>query len=266
VPEVIASALERAGVCDALIAATPAGDGPLARTIYRVPRAAVLRLFPPPPPARRLPILSPPLADGWLAEACAWVGAGLDADEELGALLDAQIEFSLRMGDALGFFEQLRDGEPMSAVFVAGDLAARIRAVNLAFNGGLRPNLALSAGGPDTSDGELLEHFEGLKQVARRLAPELAYAFVSLEGHFHAFCGADHCSRPGISPAWEGRPRAPVRLPPGESSSRSGTPTRGWFRAVRCEGAVASAREVLAPCLGDVEPILLERLLEHEGT
>jgi len=126
-----------------------------------VPRAAVLRLFPPPPPVRRLPIPSPPLADGWLAEACAWVGAGLDADEELGALLDAQIEFSLRIGDALGFFEQLRDsdGESMSAVFVAGDLAARIRAVNLAFNGGLRPNLALSAGGPDTSDGELLEHF-----------------------------------------------------------------------------------------------------------
>jgi hypothetical protein len=78
------------------------------------------------------------------------------------------------MGDALGLFEQLRDsdGESMSAVFVAGDPAAHIRAVNLAFNGGLRPNLALSAGGPDTSDGELLEHFERLKQVARRLAPE----------------------------------------------------------------------------------------------
>jgi hypothetical protein len=131
VPEVLARALEREGITDALIASAPEGGGQLAYEIGRVPRAVVLRLFPPPLPVQWPPQRPPPLAEGWLGEAAAWACAGLCEQDELMALVGAGPEFALRAGDLLAFLERLRTTELMSALFVAGELGTQIRGVNL---------------------------------------------------------------------------------------------------------------------------------------
>jgi hypothetical protein len=212
-------------------------------------------------------------------------------------LIDFSVEFTLRPGDALAFFEQLQTAEPMSAVFVAGQPEARIRAANLAFNEGLRPNLALAAGGPDATDAELLEHFERLKQVARRLAPELAYAFVSLEDDFSAFSRAHHwppwnltrgakrswyrlnhvCDElcvdvfpyqvlsPGHVVRLGGAPSGARSLPGGRVELAAGDPYAWLPENPLRDDAVAAAREVLAPCLEDENAVLEERLRHTQG-
>jgi len=81
---------------------------------------------------------------------------------------------------------------------------------------------------------------------------------VCVEAFPYQVLSPGHLARLGATPAGA-RPLAAgrVELALGDPYAwLPGSPLR--------EGAVASAREVLAPCLGDVEPILLERLLEHE--
>jgi hypothetical protein len=120
---------------------------------------------------------------------------------------------------------------------------------------------------------------------------------VSLEDHFQAFSGADHW--PPWNTAQAERSWYSVNdvcdavcveafpyqvLSPGHLARLGGTPAGARpLAAGRVElalgdpyawlpgsplraGAVASAREVLAPCLGDAKAILLERLRQREGT
>lgn len=190
VPAVIARLLEQEGVSDAVIASPPPFAGPLLPGLNEVARAVVLRLYPPPPPATWPPSETSRLPEGWLAAASSWVSDGLDGAEQLLGAIE-MIDFSLSARDAHRFLEQARTAGAATSLLVAGDLDTQIRAVNGCFSG-WEHNLALAAGGPAASDAQLLAHFERLRELARSLAPQLAYALISIEDTFNGCSRLDH--------------------------------------------------------------------------
>lgn len=184
IPDIVADRLAEAGVWDAVIAAPRRGDTPLFELSST--RTVVLRMFPPPPAS--LPQRSE-LPARWLEEACAWVRGPLGEDDDVAIDVDG-MQFSLRAAEAMGFLEQCRSARSGHAVLAVGP-EERIRAANACFHGA-EPNLAMAAGGAATSEQELVEVFQRLRGVARRLASEVAYAFISIEPNFIFFVSSAH--------------------------------------------------------------------------
>jgi len=123
------------------------------------------------------------------------------------------VEFSLPAGDVAAVLEQQRrhrrsalvvaarsrpEGviEPRDGVGWFGDTEAGwpVRALAIC-SGPAQSHLALGAGGPG-SVGRLPLLFEGLRNLARRLAGDLAYGFVDLSPTFLRFAGASHPLEP----------------------------------------------------------------------
>ncbi|MDQ6927562.1 MAG: hypothetical protein M3159_02725 [Actinomycetota bacterium] len=271
IPRIVSRHLDTAGVDDALVT-VPQPGGALT-FVARLPRAVVLRLVP-------ADDVQAPAA--WLEEAATWVQGALGPDAELFAAIES-IEFPLSARDGAA---HLRTGQRVRAErcdLLAGRhprprrprkrpevtsidsrrvldglerLGGRIRVASASFASGYPPSLALGAGGPDTSDDELVALVDQLRDVARRLAPQLAYACVSIEPNFQTLyaatsacdsyvpdafpyqvLGPAHVSRLGGAPSGS-RPLPNGRVELGVGAVRS------WLPSARDR-----ARSVLAPCL-----------------
>lgn len=193
IPDIVARHLAEAGV-DAAVIASPRPGGPLldkGRFLPHLPRAVVLRLFPPPPTAR----FSFPLPPAhWLEEAAAWLGADVRPGEEVMAKVRS-MQFGLSSDACLGFLEECYRART-SAVVVSGDLKARVRGAHVVH---FISNVALAVGG-DAGDEELLETVGALQDVGRRLAGDVSYAFVSIDGSLGCFDAPHHCASPEFEP------------------------------------------------------------------
>jgi hypothetical protein len=177
IPDIVARRLAEAGVSDAVVA--PADrEGPLIQ-LSLVPRAVVLRLYPPPPVERHTDAEMPL---PWLDEAWSWVSEGLDADSDVMAKISL-VEFRLAAAEAPAFLYQSHRARAQSAMVVSGDLEGHLRGAS-AFLCYDEPNLILAGGGPAATDDDMVALVERFQEVARRLAPSLAYAFVSIAPTF----------------------------------------------------------------------------------
>lgn len=196
IPDVVVRHLEAVGISDATIA-SPKEGGKLTNVFSgdAPPRKAVqLALYP--PPSRRWREVAA-IPDEWLFEAAAWVTAGFCDDDLVDAAVIAN-EFSLTAGAVHGFFHQTRDALTNGVLIINGEPTERYRGVSGQFAFSM---LSLGAGGPALTDQELLAIFDALVEVARRLAPSVGYAVVSVDPASGTFT---HCipSRDPSSP-WD---------------------------------------------------------------
>ena len=121
------------------------------------------------------------LPSAWLDEAVAWCIDGAAGDACLWADIGG-IYFPLAACELSDFLRRCRRSSVLSVTVYAGE-DGRLRAVNGRFLG-IVPSLSLAAGGGSRGEAELLGLFDDLKQIARRLAPELAHAFVAIQPTF----------------------------------------------------------------------------------
>lgn len=183
IPDIVARHLQAAGVADAVITA-PKGEGPLA-ALETLPRAVVLRLYPPPPPVERLQRQRSHIPAEWLDPACAWFRGDIEDDHEvMGAV--GVMEFPLAAAEATRFLHQCREARPLTSLLVAGSIETKLRGINGCF-ASPAPNLALAAGGPGATDDDLLAAIEVFQDLARSFASHLAYAFIIIPPSFASF-------------------------------------------------------------------------------
>lgn len=171
-PERLAAHLAAEGATEGIVEALQPGgalDG-----LDRCRRAVVLRLFPTPAgPAGVLPA-------SWVDLAGEWVTGDL-APGDVVSLRLLTVEFTVPVADATATLHQAARGRAWCDL-VNGNLQDRLRTASVTF--GQAPHLALAAGGPGCTDAALLARFELLVEIARDLAPEVAYACVDLEPTF----------------------------------------------------------------------------------
>ncbi|MGH9223204.1 MAG: hypothetical protein ACRD2W_05345, partial [Acidimicrobiales bacterium] len=88
------------------------------------------------------------------------------------------VEFPVGLGEVQRMFDLGRRAG--STTFLAGDPDRRARGAHAVFWGGPE-GLVLGAGGAEATEDDLLADMEALVGIARRLAPTVGYAFVSLD-------------------------------------------------------------------------------------
>lgn len=172
VPDLVTKRLLDAGVTDAVIE-VPEPGGSL-DALDDCPNAVVLRLFP--PPAGR----AGTIPASWIDIACEWVLGDLAPGDTVPMRLLA-VEFAVPVSDAPAIVHQASQARAWCDV-VNGNLADRVRTASVTFGG--TPHVALAAGGPACDSSALLARFDLLCEVARELAPEVAYACVDVETTF----------------------------------------------------------------------------------
>lgn len=181
IPAIVARSLEESGVSDALVA-WPDDDWPDGNWMHDFltgwPRSAVLRLYPPPPPLVPYPQRQryAALPADWFDEVGTWVEAQPGGNATVVGIA-GPVGFPLSPGDAAGHL--VRSRRAGSALIVAGDVEARARAAHATYIG--HPTLALGGGGPAATDDDLMATVESLVTIARRLAPSVSYAHISIE-------------------------------------------------------------------------------------
>ena len=287
IPDIIARHLTSVGVDHAVIAA-PTHKAELTH-LDRVPRAVILRAGGPPPYRRGRGRVVPPAL---LEAAAAWLREGMCEGESV-RVRTAGIEFELAGSGVRDYLHSAHRSGVVHCNLVVGQLDDRIRCVTGCFSGG---SLSLAAGGPKADDTELARRFTELREVARRNAQGLAYAFIDIAESFGAITHTAFPSRWSQSGGEHPRrveracdealfdafpyqllgPRHVARLgdkPPGAR------PVPGtdflelelghldeWMpRHPPLEATRASAREVLRPCLmmpGEAVEIIKRRTQE----
>ncbi|MDQ2648732.1 MAG: hypothetical protein M3Z03_04175, partial [Actinomycetota bacterium] len=172
VPDVVARALEDAGLADGLVTVI-VPRGPL-DDLDLCPAAVVLRVFP--LPAGEVGVVPAP----WLDLAADWVLGELSGEEQVPVrLLGAHFQVSAAEAPAV-----LHHAAKARAWcdLVQGDLGDRIRTASITF--GATPHLALAAGGPGCDDEAILARYELLCEAARETQGEVAYACIDIEPTF----------------------------------------------------------------------------------
>lgn len=199
IPEVLARCLRDAGVTEATVVALGGNlfDGTLWKGLREPARAVTLRLYPPPPPFDGRTVSTVP--DHWLAMAHDWLRDGSADGARVRASVSG-IEFDTTI-DAVPALWQTGRGARADTIVASGDLRHRIRGVNTTFMA-FEHNLALGEGGPDIGDEGLVDIAEHFAEMARRLASEVAHAFVNIGGH-HAFASAYNCGPWGQAMGFE---------------------------------------------------------------
>lgn len=172
VPGLIVRHLEAAGVTDGTVT-VPEPGGHLDR-LDACPNAVVLRLFP--TPAGEGGALPP----SWIDIASEW-GLGDLAPGDFVPMRLLAVEFDVKVADAPAVLHQANAAGAWCDV-VNGDLDDRLRSASITF--GRAPHIALAAGGPGCDSQALLARFELLSEVARELAPQVAYACIDMETTF----------------------------------------------------------------------------------
>ncbi len=140
----------------------------------RCRRAAVLRLFP--SPAAAAGRLDP----GWIDVAADWVFGDQRPDAPVRMRI-LGVERVVPAAEAAGILH----GCAASGVWcdvVTGEVDNRIRTASISF--GNAPHVAIAGGGPRCDDDGLLARFDLLREVARELADECAYACLDFEETF----------------------------------------------------------------------------------
>jgi hypothetical protein len=174
-PQIVADHLIRAGVTDALVT-SPDSEGPL-DDLAAVPGAVTLH-------AR--PSRHDVLPGTWLNEAVAWVRDGASGSALLASA--GPVQLSTTPHQAAELLDTCdRSG---SSWLLASDDLRRVRAAHGEYQ--LSPELVVAAGGPDAGDRELAVLAEELRALARRLAPDLAYAFIAMEPDFRDLVAGPH--------------------------------------------------------------------------
>ena len=140
----------------------------------RCRRAVVLRLFP--TPAGAAGRLDP----SWIDVAAEWVFGDQrpDADVRIRVL---GVERRVPAADAAGVLHGCAAAGAWCDV-VTGDVASRVRTASISF--GAAPHVAIGGGGPRCDDDGMLARFDLLREVARELAAECAYACIDFEDTF----------------------------------------------------------------------------------
>jgi hypothetical protein len=198
VPDLVVRRLEQAGLEYATVIAPDRGGHLDALDETR--SAVVLRLFPDP----RGPAGSVP--PDWLDIACEWVLGDLDDNASV-AMRILGVEFEVGIGDASAVFHECGLARAWSDI-VHGDVRDRLRTASLTF--GRLPHLALAAGGPGADNPGLVARFALLRDVARELAGEVAYACIDIEATFEGLAL-------GLSPdGWRRQGGAPPNVVAGE--------------------------------------------------
>lgn len=171
IPGLLARRLIDAGVNDATVVVPDIG-GPL-DVLDATPNCVVLRLFPSPGDNAAIP-------HDWLDVAVEWVVGDLD-DDDLVASRILSVEQEVRASEAAAVLHECGVARAWCDL-VNGDPADRVRTVSLTY--GRLPHLALAAGGPGMDGAALLARFDLLRDVARELAADVAYACIDLEPTF----------------------------------------------------------------------------------
>jgi hypothetical protein len=172
IPDRLLRHLEAAGLDRATITA-PEPGGKL-DALDATANAVILRLFP--APAGEMGGLPPE----WLDLACEWV-LGDTPPGELVPLRVLGVELEIVASDAPAIVHQCGTARAWCDL-VTGRFDERIRTASITF--GRAPHVALAAGGPAVDSHGLLARFELLAEVARDLAPQVAYACIDLEPTF----------------------------------------------------------------------------------
>lgn len=191
IPEIVKSALEEVGVESAVVT-VPQG-GQLAGRLWQTPRAVILRLLAPRPPSvyfarprpGRLPVKrNPVVPDSWIKEAVAWVKGDLPDDHPIrGSIVSVDLRVPASDG---GLVVRQARKSSSSWKLVSGDLDEPIRAAGGMFLG--PGNLNLGFGGSESTDDDLLTAYEALREIARKLAGEAAYAYIEFDPTFKRLC------------------------------------------------------------------------------
>ena len=172
VPTLLAERLADAGVGSATIA-VPALGGRL-DALDDTAGCVVLRLFPVPTAATTT------IPADWLDVAVEWVIGDVDA-ETLVATRILSVEHEVAAHESAALLHECGVARAWCDL-VNGDPADRVRSASLTY--GRLPHLALAAGGPSVDGAGLLARFELLKDVARELAADVAYACLDIEATF----------------------------------------------------------------------------------
>lgn len=186
-PDLVAEQVEAAGVAEAVIA-MPAEGGPvtdafeenddepgLSRAVTAVLLTPVGDLQPGAPRGE--------IPDGWLDLAWRWLAGHDDASGRVRVAV-VDVEFELDLADVPAFLREVRAAATtLTCRLVVGDLQGRIRAVNLRA-GAMVPNLVLGAGGPASTDEDLLAAYGDLVAALRQVAGQVGYAFASFDPSF----------------------------------------------------------------------------------
>lgn len=185
IPEVLTRCLHDAGVTEAqLVALTGSYNGKLWKWFAKPARSVTLRLYPPPPPLDYRTVS--PVPEEWLEVAIHWVRDGVAEGESVRAAVGG-IEFDTTIDAVPALWRTCREAKTSEAVVVGGDPRRCLRGANAMFFG-YEQSLSLGGGGQNASDDELVATAEYFAGVARRLAPQVAQAFVTIDGNhsFHA--------------------------------------------------------------------------------
>lgn len=301
IPSLIVRRLEEEGVADARVA-RPKQTETLG-FVVKMPRAVVLHAYAAPliPWFNQTSSAMARVPDRLLSEGCRWLTEGVPAEYELWALIQPMLDLSLRASDAEEFVgdhggllvagrtpsaapsrrakaERWSDEERQADALQR--IGTRVRCLKVG-----NRRVTLVAGGSDASEDDLIQAFAELRAIARRMAPDLTYAFVTYDPTFeHSLGSALHYrwspNAPQASPgticdevvfdAFHSQVLGPGHLrrlggaPAGAEPLEAGRvevvigDARSWLPTLREQG-----RAVLAPCLvsrrSDVLRLIHER-------
>lgn len=120
----------------------------------------------------------PRIPKHWFEEACAWVGGDTTDDTKATALVYSDTAFPLRLADGPELLRACA-GLQIGPELWCGDWRRHARAAAIERHDA---SMILRAGGGVTTDDELFSAAAALKDVARRLARDIAYAYVTIGG------------------------------------------------------------------------------------
>jgi hypothetical protein len=169
-PELVAARLAEAGEPQAVVAVPePTGHYDL---LHELPHAALLCAFTMPAP----PAPETSMPSSWVDRAVAWLRGAGPQPETIWGCGPWAVEFSVPSGAAS---ELLHDARQTATrhVLVAGDLRQAVRGARLDYLP--TPCMVLATAGPAMDAAALTAASQALRDEARQLAPEAAYAFIA---------------------------------------------------------------------------------------
>ncbi|HEV8624825.1 MAG TPA: hypothetical protein VG034_10250 [Acidimicrobiia bacterium] len=192
-PDILAEDLAAVGVLGAVVA-SPRGGGPL-DGFREVPSAVSLVVLPPP---GDVPWPPPTLPSHWLEVALSWLDPSEQETIRVAAVLQSVIDLST-LPQLLAAMANAQE----SVRIVQGDLDRLVHAV--AINHLPYPYIVLAAGGPEMEPVQTAKLAEELREVARRLASEAGYAFITIESDFRLFGSGEHALWRADPDDWKNR-------------------------------------------------------------
>lgn len=185
IPEIVAGRLEELGVSG--VVRVPQTRGPLEALPDTSP-CVYLRLFPTPPRRKSLRVDVP---SEWLTEVSNWL-AELEDDGAPAMCSLRAVEFSVPLTEAMRLLSDWERDRPGYALICRGEPTHSLHAVGINLCPVDTVELVFAAGGQGINSEGLVDAVERFQAIARRLAPTVAYAFVSIEPTFVQLLAPGH--------------------------------------------------------------------------